>query len=200
MGVKGSGRRSGISGDVFHGDKEDIPRAFEETVEEVFPKVAPGNFTYYPQINKWVFTSFYEFQWDLDYHNPRVFQEMTDILLFLANTGVKVIRLDAIPFMWKKLGTNCRNLPEVHELLGCSRLITDIVCPSVVLKGEAIVEPFQIVKYFGTDNEGECQVLYNAARMVWNSATRDAQSDDQERQVCLSCSAVGLLGELCTLP
>jgi len=162
----------------FMYDREDIPRAFEETVEAVFPKVAPGNFTYYPQIKKWVFTSFYEFQWDLDYHNPRVFEEMTDILLFLANTGVKVIRLDAIPFMWKKLGTNCRNLPEVHTLLRMFRLITDIVCPSVVLKGEAIVEPYQIVKYFGKDNEEECQILYNAARMVniWNSlATRDAR-------------------------
>ncbi len=162
----------------FMYDTQDIPDAFEATVEEVFPKVAPGNFTYYPQINKWVFTSFYEFQWDLDYHNPRVFREMTDILLFLANTGVKVIRLDAIPFMWKELGTSCRNLPQVHTLLKMFRLITNIVCPSVVLKGEAIVEPWQIVKYFGTDGQEECQILYNAAHMVniWNSlATRDAR-------------------------
>jgi amylosucrase len=162
----------------FMYDSDEIPRQFEATVPEVFPKVSPGNFTYYDQMQKWVFTSFYEFQWDLDYHNPRVFQEMIDILLFLANTGVRVIRLDAIPFMWKELGTNCRNLPQVHVLMRMFRQIIDIVCPSVVLKGEAIVEPYEIVKYFGEDKDEECQVLYNAAHMVniWNSlATRDAR-------------------------
>lgn len=162
----------------FMYDDDRIPSAFEATVPEVFPKVAPGNFTYYDQMKKWVFTSFYEFQWDLNYHNPRVFQEMIDILLFLANTGVKVIRLDAIPFMWKELGTNCRNLPQVHILMRMFYLIAEIVCPSIVLKGEAIVEPWQIVKYFGVDHDEECQVLYNAAHMVniWNSlATRDAR-------------------------
>lgn len=162
----------------FMYDTDDTPRHFEATVPEVFPKVAPGNFTYYPEIQKWVFTSFYEFQWDLNYHNPQVFEYMTDTLLYLANTGISVIRLDAIPFMWKELGTNCRNLPQVHTLLKMFRLIIDMVCPSLVLLGEAIVEPFQIVKYFGTDEEQECQILYNAAHMVniWNSfATRDAR-------------------------
>lgn len=162
----------------FMYDTDDIPRKFEETVPEVFPKVAPGNFSYYEQIKKWVFTSFYEFQWDLNYHNPDVFLRMTDILLYLANTGVSVIRLDAIPFMWKELGTTCRNLPPVHTLLKMFRLIVDMVCPSLVLLGEAIVEPFQIVKYFGTDESQECQILYNAAHMVniWNTfATRDAR-------------------------
>jgi amylosucrase len=162
----------------FMYDTDDIPRQFEETVPEVFPRVAPGNFTYYEQIHKWVFTSFYEFQWDLNYHNPAVFERMTAILLYLANTGVSVIRLDAIPFMWKELGTNCRNLPQVHTLLKMFRLIVEIVCPSVVLRGEAIVEPWQIVKYFGTDEQQECQILYNAAHMVniWNSlATRDTR-------------------------
>ncbi|MDD2534165.1 MAG: alpha-amylase family protein [Eubacteriales bacterium] len=159
-------------------DTDETPRHFEATVPEVFPKVAPGNFTYYKQIKKWVFTSFYEFQWDLNYHNPAVFEYMTDVLLYLANTGVQVIRLDAIPFMWKELGTSCRNLPQVHVLLKMFHLIIEMVCPSVVLLGEAIVEPHQIVKYFGNDDEQECQILYNAAHMVniWNSlATRDAR-------------------------
>ena len=162
----------------FMYDTDETPRHFEATVPEVFPKVAPGNFTYYEAIKKWVFTSFYEFQWDLNYHNPVVFEYMTDTLLYLANTGIAVIRLDAIPFMWKELGTNCRNLPQVHTLLKMFRLIIELVCPSVVLLGEAIVEPFQIVKYFGNEEEQECQVLYNASHMVniWNSlATRDAR-------------------------
>lgn len=162
----------------FMFDTDEIPKAYEDTVPEVFPKVAPGNFTYYKEIEKWVMTSFYEYQWDLNYHNPRVFLEMADTLLFLANTGVRVIRLDAIPFMWKQLGTNCRNLPQVHTLVRMFRLIVEIVCPSVVLLGEAIVEPFQIVKYFGDEKKEECHILYNAAHMVniWNSlATRDAR-------------------------
>ncbi len=167
-----------FQGLYFMYDTDDTPRHFEATVPEVFPKVAPGNFTYYPEIKKWVFTSFYEFQWDLNYHNPKVFEYMTDTLLYLANTGVSVIRLDAIPFMWKELGTTCRNLPQVHTLLKMFRLIVDLVCPSLVILGEAIVEPYQIVKYFGTDEEQECQILYNAAHMVniWNTfATRDVR-------------------------
>lgn len=176
--------KAALSGDKQHQDMyfmydtDSTPKAFEKTVPEVFPKVSPGNFTYYEEMNKWVFTSFYEFQWDLDYHNPIVFHKMAEYLLFLANTGVKVIRLDAIPFMWKELGTNCRNLPQVHTLVRMFRIISEIVCPGVVLLGEAIVEPYQIVKYFGRDKEEECQILYNAAHMVniWNSlATRDAR-------------------------
>ena len=163
-------------------DTDELPKAYETTMPEVFPKVAPGNFTYYPEMGKWAMTSFYEFQWDLNYHNPRVFLEMADTLLFLANTGARVIRLDAVPFMWKVLGTNCRNLPQVHTLLRMFRIITEIVCPGVALLGEAIVEPFQIVKYFGSNNAEECHILYNAAHMVniWNSlATRDARLMEQ---------------------
>lgn len=162
----------------FMHDTDETPRAFETTVPEVFPKVSPVNFTYYNEIGKWVFTSFYEYQWDLNYCNPDVFLQMVDTLLYLANTGVQVIRLDAVPFMRKELGTNCRNLPQVHVLLRLFRLITEIVCPSVVLLGEAIVEPHQIVKYFGADKKEECHILYNATHMVniWNSlATRDAR-------------------------
>lgn len=162
----------------FMFDSDEIPNAFEATVPEVFPKVSPGNFTYYPEISKWVFTSFYEYQWDLNYQNPVVFYHMVDTLLYLANTGIQIIRLDAIPFMWKELGTNCRNLPQVHTLVRLFRLITEIVCPSVILLGEAIVEPYQIVKYFGQEGTEECQILYNASQMVniWNSlATRDAR-------------------------
>ncbi len=156
-------------------DNYDIPASFEQSVPEVFPKVAPGNFTYYDEINKWVFTSFYEFQWDLNYQNPLVFEKIIDILLYLANIGVDMIRLDAIPFMWKELGHSCRNHPMIHKLLRMMNLIIDIVCPSVALLGEAIVEPSEIIKYFG-EKSSECNIMYNATHMVnlWNSiATRD---------------------------
>ncbi|PKM49635.1 MAG: alpha-amylase [Firmicutes bacterium HGW-Firmicutes-7] len=169
----------------FMYDTDEIPKRFEQTVPEVFPKVSPGNFTYYEHFDKWVFTSFYEFQWDLNFQNPYVFEQIIDTLLFLTNKGVNAIRLDAIPFMWKTLGTTCRNLPEVHMILQMIHLITDIVCPSVILLGEAIVEPEEIVKYFGVD-QIECQQMYNATYMVniWNAlATRDTRllKIDQDR-------------------
>lgn len=161
----------------FMYDTDETPKLFEETVPEVFPGVSPGNFTYYEEIDKWVFTSFYEFQWDLNYHNPMVFEKVIDILLYLANQGVDMIRLDAIPFMWKALGTTCRNHPTIHVLLRMMKLIAEVVCPSVALLGEAIVEPEEIVKYFG-EHHTECDVMYNATQMVniWNAiATRDTR-------------------------
>lgn len=161
----------------FMYDTDDIPKQFDRTVPEVFPEVSPGNFTYYPDFSKWVFTSFYEFQWDLNYRNPKVFYHIVEILLTQANMGINSIRLDAIPFMWKTLGTSCRNLPEIHDLLKLFQLIVQMVCPSVIILGEAIVEPEEIVKYYGT-GEPECQLMYNATHMVnlWNAlATRDTR-------------------------
>lgn len=159
-------------------DDETIPNAFEESLNEVFPSVAPGNFTFYPDINKYVMTTFYPYQWDLDYKNPEVFQEMVSNLLFLANIGVDMIRLDAIPYIWKVLGTDCRNLPEVHVILNLFRQIVEICAPSTALLGEAIVSPDVIVRYFGNHKDLECHALYNASYMVeiWNTiATRDAR-------------------------
>ena len=156
----------------------DIPALYNKTVPEVLPDKCPGNFTYYEEINHHVFTSFSDFQWDLNFKNPYVFEQMVDIMLFLANTGVNIIRLDAIPFMWKELGTSCRNLPMIHELMHLLHLIKEIACPSLVLLGEAIVEPYEIVKYFGDEHKVECELMYNANFMVtiWNSlATRDTR-------------------------
>jgi glycosidase len=155
-----------------------IPQAYENHLNEVFPKVAPGNFTYNQELGRWVMTTFYPYQWDLNYRNPVVFQEMVDTLLFFANKGVDMIRLDAIPYMWKVLGTNCRNLPEVHTLLSLFRDVLEICAPSTALLGEAIVQPDIIVKYFGQEGFEACHSLYNASYMVeiWNAiATRDAR-------------------------
>ncbi|QMS84795.1 alpha-amylase family protein [Candidatus Xianfuyuplasma coldseepsis] len=159
-------------------DDRTIPDQFDQTVPLVLPNKRPSNFTYKEEINKWVYTSFSSFQWDLNFKNPLVFEEMVNILLQLANKGINMIRLDAIPFMWKELHTSCRNLPEVHDLLHLFHLIKEIVCPSLVLLGEAIVEPDEIFKYFGTEERNECSVLYNANLMVniWNAfATRDVR-------------------------
>ncbi|MBU1092827.1 MAG: alpha-amylase [Firmicutes bacterium] len=159
-------------------DTDEIPNQYNKTVPEVLPDKCPGNFTYYPEIKKYVFTSFSDFQWDLNFKNPDVFNEMADHMLYLANLGVNMIRLDAIPFMWKELGTTCRNLTPIHDLLKMLHLIKDEVCPSVALLGEAIVEPSEIVKYFGDHQQTECEIMYNANLMVdiFNSfATRDVR-------------------------
>ena len=159
-------------------DTKDIPNQFNKTVPEVLPDKSPGNFTYYKEIKKYVFTSFSDFQWDLNFQNPKVFNGMVDNMLYLANLGIQMLRLDAVPFMWKELNTNCRNLPTVHRLLEMLNLIKDEVCPSLALLGEAIVEPHEIIKYYGTYEHKECEVMYNANLMVniFNSfATRDTR-------------------------
>ena len=140
--------------------------------------MAPKNFTYYEDIGKFVMTRFYEFQWDLNYKNPNVFNRIAHVLLTLANKGIDIFRLDAIPYMWKELGTSSMNLPQVHTLLKMYEIIIEEVCPSVIFLGEAIVEPHEIVKYFGTPEEKECHIMYNASLMVllWNSlAARDVR-------------------------
>ena len=124
----------------------------------------------------YVMTTFYPYQWDLNYGNPRVFNEMMYNFLFLANQGMDVIRIDAVPYIWKELGTPCRNLKQVHTIVRMMRMIAEIVCPSVVLLGEVVMEPEKVVPYFGTVEKPECHMLYNVTTMAttWNSiATRD---------------------------
>lgn len=152
-------------------DDRAMPDQYEKTLPEVFPDFAPGNFTYYPEMagtGKWVWTTFNEFQWDLDYTNPAVFREMLGYMLFLANKGVDILRLDAVPFMWKRLGTNCQNQPEVHDLLQAFRALVRVVAPSVLFKAEAIVAPEDLIAYLGTGihTGKECELAYNNSLMV----------------------------------
>lgn len=160
----------------FFYDNGDIPARYEETVPQVFSTTAPGNFTWLPEIGHYVLTTFYPYQWDLNYRNPRVFNEMMYNFLFLANQGMDIIRIDAVPYIWKELGTSCRNLKEVHTIVRMMRMIAEIVCPSVILLGEVVMEPEKVVPYFGTVEKPECHMLYNVTTMAttWNSiATRD---------------------------
>ena len=162
----------------FFYDNWDIPNQFEQKMPQVFPETAPGNFTYMPDMNKVVMTTFYPFQWDLNYANPMVFNDMTDNLLYLANRGVDIIRLDAVPYIWKQLGTNCRNLKQVHTLSRLMNIACRIVCPGVLLLGEVVMEPREVVPYFGTEEKPECEMLYNVTTMatIWHTlATRDVR-------------------------
>lgn len=162
----------------FFYDNYHIPSLYEQTVPQVFPTTAPGNFTYLPEINHYVLTTFYPYQWDLNYKNPRVFNEMMYNFLFFANAGIDVIRIDAVPYIWKELGTDCRNLPKVHTIVRMMRMIGEIVCPGIVLLGEVVMEPSKVAPYFGTVEKPECHMLYNVTTMAttWNSvATRDVR-------------------------
>ena len=154
----------------------DIPGRYEQTVPQVFPTTAPGNFTWLPECSHHVMTTFYPYQWDLNYRNPRVFNEMMANFLYLANRGIDIIRIDAVPYIWKELGTQCRNLKQVHTIVRMMRMIGEIVCPSVLLLGEVVMEPEKVVPYFGTLEKPECHMLYNVTTMAttWHTvATRD---------------------------
>ena len=155
-----------------------IPAEYEKTVPQVFPTTAPGNFTWLDDCQHFVMTSFYPYQWDLNYRNPRVFNEMMYNFLFLANRGMDMIRIDAVPYIWKELGTDCRNLPQVHTIVRMMRMIGEIVCPSVILLGEVVMEPVKVVPYFGTVEKPECHLLYNVTTMctTWHTvATQDTR-------------------------
>ena len=172
----------------FYADPS-IPAEYEKTVPQVFPATAPGNFTWLPEIGHYVMTTFYPYQWDLNYRNPRVFNEMMYNFLYLANQGMDIIRIDAVPYIWKELGTNCRNLQQVHTIVRMMRMIGEIVCPGIVLLGEVVMEPEKVAPYFGTVEKPECHMLYNVTTMAttWNTvATRDVRL--LRKQMDIVCS------------
>ncbi|MDE6906994.1 MAG: amylosucrase, partial [Lachnospiraceae bacterium] len=162
----------------FFFDNWEEPNKYEQTVPQVFPTTAPGNFTWLSDAGHFVMTTFYPYQWDLNYRNPRVFNEMMYNFLYLANRGMDIIRIDAVPYIWKKLGTQCRNLPQVHTIVRMMRMISEIVCPSVLLLGEVVMEPEKVVPYFGSVEKPECHMLYNVTTMAttWHTvAARDVK-------------------------
>jgi amylosucrase len=155
------------------------PDAYEATLPEVFPDTAPGSFTVVPGLG-WVWTTFHDYQWDLNYANPAVFRQMLATMLTLANRGVDVLRLDAAPFLWKRAGTDSQNQPEAHLLLQAFRGLTRLAAPGLVLKAEAIVGPEMLVQYLGAHDryQPECDLAYDNQLMVmlWSTlATRDVR-------------------------
>lgn len=149
-----------------------LPDEYEKNLREIFPTVRRGNFTYDETLRKWIWTTFNSFQWDLNYSNPDVFRAMAHEMLFLANAGVSVLRLDAIPFIWKKLGTSCENLPEAHLLIRAFNAVARVAAPSLTFKSEAIVAPDEVAKYV---HPRECPISYNPLLMalLWDAlATR----------------------------
>ena len=153
-------------------DDKQVPDQYEQNLREIFPQVRRGNFSWEPVSAKWVWTTFNNYQWDLNYSNPEVFTAIAEEMLFLANVGCDGLRLDALAFIWKELGTDCENQPKAHALIKAFNCCLQIVAPAVVFKSEAIVHPDEVVKYIDQD---ECQLSYNPLLMalLWNSlATR----------------------------
>lgn len=160
-------------------DDRETPDIFEETMPEIFPLIAPGNFTWDAEMGKWVMTVFHSYQWDLNYRNPAVLIEMIDIILYWANQGADILRLDAVAFLWKKIGSVCQNEREAHLLLQLMKDCCQVTAPGVLFIAEAIVAPSEISKYFGEDaiNAKECEIAYNATLMalLWDAvATKNA--------------------------
>jgi amylosucrase len=171
--------RKAVQGDPGYSDyywmfpDRTMPDAFEQNVREIFPDDHPGSFVQLPD-GRWVWATFHTFQWDLNYSNPEVFRAMAAEMLFLANQGVDILRMDAVAFIWKQLGTPCENLPEAHTLLQAFNAVCRIAAPSLLFKSEAIVHPDEVAMYI---DPAECQLSYNPLQMalIWEAlATRDA--------------------------
>jgi amylosucrase len=163
-----------------HFPDREMPDAYERTLPEVFPDFAPGNFTWDPDMAAWVWTTFNEWQWDVNWANPEVLLEYAQIVLFLANAGVEVLRLDAIAFLWKRVGTTCQNQPEVHAITQVLRAVARLACPAVAFKAEAIVGPSDLVQYLGqgTHHGKVSELAYHNTLMVqvWSMlATHDVR-------------------------
>ena len=152
-------------------DRE-MPDAYEHSVREIFPDDHPGSFVQLPD-GRWIWATFYHFQWDLNYSNPAVFRAMAGEMLFLANLGIEVLRMDAVAFIWKQLGTQCESLPQAHTLIRAFNAVCRLAAPSLLFKSEAIVHPDEVAQYI---DPAECQLSYNPLQMalIWESlATRN---------------------------
>ncbi|MBF0274788.1 MAG: alpha-amylase, partial [Nitrospinae bacterium] len=161
-------------------ENRNIPDMFEQSMPEIFPETSPGNFTWDEEMQRWVMTVFNNYQYDLNYSNPSVFIEMLDIIFYWANKGVDILRLDAVAFLWKKIGSACQNEREAHLILQLMKDCCQVTAPGVLFIAEAIVAPVEVIKYFGEDAviAKECEVAYNATFMalLWDAvATKNAR-------------------------
>ena len=161
-------------------ETRNMPDKFEQSMPEIFPETSPGNFTWDEEMGRWVMTVFNHYQWDLNYSNPAVFIEMLDIILFWANKGVDILRLDAVAFLWKKIGSTSQNEREAHLILQLMKDCCQVTAPGILFIAEAIVAPVEMIKYFGEDAviAKECEIAYNATYMalLWDAvATKNAK-------------------------
>ena len=107
-----------------------------------------------------LWTTFSRDQVDLNFANPQVLLEILEVLLFYAARGAAMIRLDAVPYMWKELGTSCAHLRQTHELVRLMRDVCDAACPHVLLLAETNAPHRENVAYLGSGGD-EAQAIYN---------------------------------------
>ncbi len=156
-----------------------MPDRYEQNLREIFPTVRRGSFTWDETMGRWVWTTFNNFQWDLNYANPAVFRAMAEEMLYLANAGVQVLRLDAVAFIWKQMGTACENLPQAHKIIQAFNAVARIAAPALLFKSEAIVHPDEVLRYISLE---ECPLSYNPMLMalIWEAtATREVKLLEQ---------------------
>jgi amylosucrase len=170
---------------------------YQRHLRDIFPSVRRGSFTFNEEMQRWVWTTFNSFQWDLNYGNPQVLRAMAEEMLFLANQGVEILRLDAVAFIWKRMGTDCENQPEAHRIIQAFNLMARIATPALLFKSEAIVHPDEVVRYIAED---ECQLSYNPLLMalLWEAlATGEvsllARCMRQRAHIPRACSWVNYL-------
>ena len=156
-------------------EDKDVVDAYQENLREIFPQDSRGSFTYLDDIDVWVWTTFHEYQWDLNYSNPAVFNQIADEMFFLINAGVRILRIDAVAFIWKEMGTSCENLPQVHTIIQAYNILSNLLAPGTIFKSEAIVHPDDVGSYIRPE---ECQISYNPLMMAtsWEAlATRKVE-------------------------
>lgn len=142
-------------------------------LRDIFPQVRKGSFSWKKELDAWVWTTFNDYQWDLNYGNHEVFRAMVNEMLFLSNLGSAVLRFDAAAFLWKEKGTKCESLPKVHTLIRALKLASSIAAPQLQFKSEAIVHPDEVLQYIDPE---ECSLSYNPLLMAlsWEAlATRN---------------------------
>ncbi len=142
----------------FYPDRS-MPDRLVVTLQNQVPERGGDSFTWHPDVlgGRWVWTTFDDDEWDLNYSNPRVLAAVGAELLSLANLGAEVIRLDYTPFLWKRLGTNCEGLTEAHLIVQILRVLADIAAPGTVFLLGTGVKESQAPEYL---DPSECRLGY----------------------------------------
>lgn len=120
-----------------------------------------------------IWTTFSADQVDLNWQNPEVLIEFIDILMLYISKGMRIARLDAVAFVWKRLGTNCIHLPETHEIVKLFRDIIDIIAPRTILLTETNVPHEENVSYFGYGDEAQMVYQFSLPPLLLHGLTTE---------------------------
>lgn len=148
----------------------------------IFEDTETSNWTFEPSVGRFYWHRFFSHQPDLNYDNPAVQEDMLDVLRFWLSKGLDGFRLDAVPYLYERHGTNGENLPETHAYLARVRAMVDEEFPGRVLIAEANQWPRDVVDYFGSDEAPECHMCFHfplMPRIFLSFARGEASSIDR---------------------